>query len=311
MDSNRWGISTSIRRSRTGTELLTNLSANLGKQCLQGVLNNCRKVGIGESSAAVAARLRVPVMDDLYMFVDTVERGEGSTPAAIEVGYGITNAWDDLVGAIQETASTTVEGVNQRKQDDQDLQRARVNRLFRDRRYHAHTSRLIEGEARASRMAWTLSMDANDAARSRVITLRTQDTAGGDQEVMSNRPQATGTVHTCTDYTEVMLDLDDCSSRTHSDLRGHQSPNTARENGTKKNHQSQPCHYNNHTTTSITDVQLEALIEQGVAKALAARDADRNTNDDDSHVLGTSARRTKRVTRECTYPDFMKCQLLN
>nr|GFC95873.1 hypothetical protein [Tanacetum cinerariifolium] len=67
-----------------------------------------------ESSAAVAARLRVPVMDDLYMFVDTVERGEGSTPAAIEVGYGITNAWDDLVGAIQETASTTVEGVNQR-----------------------------------------------------------------------------------------------------------------------------------------------------------------------------------------------------
>nr|GFB78407.1 hypothetical protein [Tanacetum cinerariifolium] len=49
----------------------------------------------------------------------------------------------------------------------------------------------------------------------------------------------------------------------------------------------------------------------GVAKALAARDADRNTNGDDNHVSGTCARRTERVTRECTYPDFMKCKPLN
>nr|GEZ67218.1 hypothetical protein [Tanacetum cinerariifolium] len=50
------------------------------------------------------------------------------------------------------------------------------------------------------------------------------------------------------------------------------------------------------TTTSVTDAQLEALIEQGIAKALAARDADRNINGDDSHVSRTGARRTKRVT---------------
>nr|GFD14506.1 hypothetical protein [Tanacetum cinerariifolium] len=37
MNSNQWEMSTSIRRSRTGTELLANLCANLGKQCLQGV----------------------------------------------------------------------------------------------------------------------------------------------------------------------------------------------------------------------------------------------------------------------------------
>nr|GEW22826.1 putative reverse transcriptase domain-containing protein [Tanacetum cinerariifolium] len=199
---------------------------------------------LGESSAADAARLREPVKDDLYRFMDTVERGEGSTPDAMEVGYGITDTWDDLIGAIQETASTTVQGVNQRatelsitfdretsmiyamigeKHDDQALPRARVNRLFRDMRYHAHTARLIKGEARASRMAWIQSMDASDAARSGVIALRTQ----------------------------------------------------------------------------------------GIAKALAARDADRNTNGDDSHVLGTGARRTERVTHECTYPDFMKCKPLN
>nr|GEU60453.1 hypothetical protein [Tanacetum cinerariifolium] len=64
-------------------------------------------------------------------------------------------------------------------------------------------------------------------------------------------------------------------------------------------------------TTSVTDSQLKALIDQGVARALAASDADRNMNDDDNHVSGTGARRTKRVTRECTYPEFMKCKPLN
>ncbi|GJS08873.1 retrovirus-related pol polyprotein from transposon TNT 1-94 [Tanacetum coccineum] len=40
-----------------------------------------------------------------------------------------------------------------------------------------------------------------------------------------------------------------------------------------------------------------------------ARDA--NTNGVDSHNSGTDARRNERATRECTYPDFMKCQPLN
>nr|GEY57937.1 putative reverse transcriptase domain-containing protein [Tanacetum cinerariifolium] len=43
----------------------------------------------------------------------------------------------------------------------------------------------------------------------------------------------------------------------------------------------------------------------------AARDALRGTNGDDSHNSGTGVRRTERVTRECTYPDFMKCKPLN
>nr|GEW89432.1 hypothetical protein [Tanacetum cinerariifolium] len=100
---------------------------------------------LGESSAVAAARHREPVRHHLYRFVDTVERGEGSTPATIEVGYGVTDTWDDSVGAIQETAPIIVDGVNQRvtelfttfdretsiiyamieeRQDDQALQRA-------------------------------------------------------------------------------------------------------------------------------------------------------------------------------------------
>ncbi|GJY29054.1 reverse transcriptase domain-containing protein [Tanacetum coccineum] len=64
----------------------------------------------------------------------------------------------------------------------------------------------------------------------------------------------------------------------------------------------------NPTTTTVTNAQLQAMIDQGVTAALAARDA--NRNGDDSHTSGTGARRTERVTRECTYQDFMKCQPL-
>ncbi|GKC34331.1 hypothetical protein Tco_1046715 [Tanacetum coccineum] len=38
---------------------------------------------------------------------------------------------------------------------------------------------------------------------------------------------------------------------------------------------------------------------------------DANMNGVDSHNSGTGARRNERATRECTYPDFMKCQPLN
>ncbi|GJZ51183.1 reverse transcriptase domain-containing protein [Tanacetum coccineum] len=62
-------------------------------------------------------------------------------------------------------------------------------------------------------------------------------------------------------------------------------------------------------TTSVTNAQLQAMINQGVTATLAAHDA--NTNGVDSHNSGTGARRNERATRECTLPYFMKCQPLN
>ncbi|GJX37782.1 reverse transcriptase domain-containing protein [Tanacetum coccineum] len=64
----------------------------------------------------------------------------------------------------------------------------------------------------------------------------------------------------------------------------------------------------NPTTTTVTNAQLQAMIDQGVTAALAARDA--NRNGDDSHTSGMGARKTERVARECTYQDFMKYQPL-
>ncbi|GJR97762.1 hypothetical protein Tco_0269936 [Tanacetum coccineum] len=60
------------------------------------------------------------------------------------------------------------------------------------------------------------------------------------------------------------------------------------------------------TTTPVTNAQLKELIDQGVADALVARDADRSMNGDDSHNSRTGVSRQALLARECTYPDFMK-----
>nr|GEV55685.1 putative reverse transcriptase domain-containing protein [Tanacetum cinerariifolium] len=200
---------------------------------------------LGESSAAAAARHREPVRDDLYMFVDTIERGEGSTPAAMERVIELSTTFD------RETSM--IYAMIEERQDDQALRRARVN---------------------------------SDAARSRVIALRNQ-VAAQRTEITDLRAADRRFQTTVRTQQEEIRELRAgnstyCSSRTHLDLRGRQSPST--------------------------DI---VLIEQGIIRALAARDAERNTNGDNNHNSGTGARKTERVTRECTYPDFMKCKPLN
>ncbi|GJV60344.1 hypothetical protein Tco_1466444 [Tanacetum coccineum] len=70
---------------------------------------------VGESSTAGAARQVGPTTAraDLYGFADMLDAAPGRQTTR-ELGYGITDTWDDLVGAIQEIAPTTLEGVNQR-----------------------------------------------------------------------------------------------------------------------------------------------------------------------------------------------------
>ncbi|GJR79154.1 hypothetical protein Tco_0149939 [Tanacetum coccineum] len=158
---------------------------------------------VGESSAAGAARQDRPTIarddpysiarEDLYGFVDMVDVPPRCSTSR-ELDYGITDTWDDLVGAIDEIAPTTVEGVNQRvtdlatiieeettsmygimedAQDDRSQLRGRVNLLYRDRPVHRRLAVMIEREAKMAREAWGLSMDASDYARSDVMSLRT------------------------------------------------------------------------------------------------------------------------------------------
>nr|GEV02794.1 hypothetical protein [Tanacetum cinerariifolium] len=60
---------------------------------------------------------------------------------------------------------------------------------------------------------------------------------------------------------------------------------------------------------SVVTYIIDSLT-QGVADALAARDADRSQNGEDNHDSRTGVRRQDPLARECTYPDFMKCKPL-
>ncbi|GKC80625.1 hypothetical protein Tco_1131399 [Tanacetum coccineum] len=158
---------------------------------------------VGESSVAGAARQDGPAVPredpysiargDLYGLVDMVDVAPGHLMSR-ELDYGITDTWDDLVGAIDEIAPTTLEGVNQRvidlstvveqettimygimedARDDRSQLRGRVNLLYRDRPVHRRLAVMIEREAKMAREAWGLSMDASDYACSDVMSLRT------------------------------------------------------------------------------------------------------------------------------------------
>nr|GEX48150.1 hypothetical protein [Tanacetum cinerariifolium] len=134
---------------------------------------------VGESSAVGAARQNEPtiarddpyslVREDLYGFFDRVDVTPGR-PMSKGLGYGITDAWDELVGASEEIAPTTLQG---EAQDDRSQLRGRVNLLYRDRHVHRHLAVMVEREARMAREAWGLSMDASDNAHSDVMSLRT------------------------------------------------------------------------------------------------------------------------------------------
>nr|GFC83781.1 hypothetical protein [Tanacetum cinerariifolium] len=61
------------------------------------------------------------------------------------------------------------------------------------------------------------------------------------------------------------------------------------------------------TTTTVTEAQLQALINQGVVVAMAEAEASRVRN---GYGNNGSGPRLAQVVRECTHPDFLKCQPL-
>ncbi|GKC53345.1 hypothetical protein Tco_1076090 [Tanacetum coccineum] len=114
---------------------------------------------VGESSSAAAARPTRGLRED-YGFVATMDREIRRDPER-DVGYGITDSWDEII--------ETQQGAPSQRQ----LLAGRLNMLFRDRRAHAYIRHLMEIEARLSREAWRQSMDASDLAHGEVMSLRT------------------------------------------------------------------------------------------------------------------------------------------
>nr|GEZ61983.1 hypothetical protein [Tanacetum cinerariifolium] len=145
-------------------------------------------------------------------------------------------------------------------------------------------------EARMAREAWGLSMNASDNTCSDVISLRTT--------LMAQHA--------------LILDLHAADRRRQWVIKELLVADHKRQKMTpKQTTRSTPVITTpapeTTTTTSVTNAQLQATIDQGVTNALAA--CDTNRNGDDSHTSRTG--RLVQVARECTYPDFLKCQPLN
>ncbi|GJY45281.1 hypothetical protein Tco_0434344, partial [Tanacetum coccineum] len=124
---------------------------------------------VGESSSVVAARPAGGLRVD-YGFVATIDREIRRDPER-EVGYGITDSWDEIVETLQGAPGT--DEIYTRLDDEQSqrqLLAGRLNMLFRDRRVHAYTRHQMETEGRLSREAWRRSMDVSDLARGEAVT---------------------------------------------------------------------------------------------------------------------------------------------
>nr|GFC52374.1 hypothetical protein [Tanacetum cinerariifolium] len=146
---------------------------------------------VGESSYA-AARPAGGFRED-YGFVTTVDKEIMRDPER-EVGYGITDSWDEIVETLQGAPVSTdtelggyVREFKMRvrqdtgeiymrlddEQTEQQLLADRLNMLFRDRHAHAYTHQLMETEARMSREAWVRATDASDLVHGEVMSLHT------------------------------------------------------------------------------------------------------------------------------------------
>nr|GEV53309.1 putative reverse transcriptase domain-containing protein [Tanacetum cinerariifolium] len=283
---------------------------------------------VRESSAVGAARQNEPtiawddpyslVREEIYGFFDRVDVSPGS-PMSKELGYGITDTWDELVGASEEIAPTTLQGVNQRvtnlfiiveqettimygmmeeAQDDRSQLRGRVNLFYRDRPVHHHLAVMVEREARMAHEAWGLSMDASDNTHSDVMSLRT----------------------TLVAQNALILDLHAADRKRQGVIKKLLAAEHKRQvQLTKalrllKGLQTQMIEFQKHHGPLKDCIDLLFCLAtqyrsyvQGDTAALAARDA--NKNGDDSHTSRTG--RPVQVALECTYLDFLKCQPLN
>ncbi|GKA34498.1 hypothetical protein Tco_0720927 [Tanacetum coccineum] len=206
---------------------------------------------------------------DLYGFVDMVDVPPRCSMSR-ELDYDITDTWDDLVGAID---------------GDYAIGPPRWGQSDGDRPVHRRLAVMIERERlRWLVRTWGLSMDASDYATFRCLSLRTTTT--------ENQVQLTKTLWLLKGYRHSMVAFSEkmAPKRKTTRLNPGATPTPVTDT---------------HTTTSVTNAQIQAMINEGVTAALAARDATRNG--DDSHTSGTGARRPVQVARECTYPDFLKC----
>nr|GEV20772.1 DNA/RNA polymerases superfamily protein [Tanacetum cinerariifolium] len=239
-----------------------------------------------------------------------------------EIGYGITDVWEDPDEIVEEIPATDVTESGQRMSDFVTTVRQDTNKIYvrlddahddilvmsghlnflhRDRRSYARTARLMKSEARASLEVWVKSMDATDTAhyKTQMVALQSQQRPGRDPTHPDVPEEADIIVYmSCHDY----FCMKSNGYYTSYDLKKMPPRKAPRTRTTPAT-----------TTTSMTDAAIRELISQGVADALAKHEIQRNNNlnGDGSQGSGSGITRPVHPSRECTYTDFLKCQPMN
>ncbi|GJU51463.1 reverse transcriptase domain-containing protein [Tanacetum coccineum] len=200
--------------------------------------------------------------------------------------------------AVQEQDTQDIYAVIEDTQDRQTQIYQSVETLFDDSQYHYETARLLDQEALVSREAAgsDFTVAGHPDSRSQTYMPSFQRHLGPKRSAQPDAPR--GGYHQFLDgYMYAILNaalLKSGTKRRTTRLNPGATPTPVTDT---------------HTTTSVTNAQLQAMIDEGVTAALAAHDATRNG--DDSHTLGTGARRPVRRFSECIYPDFLKCNTMN
>nr|GFA02314.1 putative reverse transcriptase domain-containing protein [Tanacetum cinerariifolium] len=246
---------------------------------------------VGESSSAAAARPARGRMAD-YGFIATMDR-EIMRDSEREVGYGITESWDEILETLQGepvSIDTKLSGyvrefetrvrqdtdeIYMRLDDEQterQLLAGRLNMLFRDRCAHAYTRHLMEIEARMSREAWVRVTDASDLVCGEVMSLRT--TVLGQMSEIRELQAADRRRQT---VISELLRTDHRRSTKITELRtalqGHLTALQGQKQMAPKRTTRSIADQETVNATTVTNAQLQAMINQGVTAALAARDA--------------------------------------
>ncbi|GKF17767.1 hypothetical protein Tco_0062685, partial [Tanacetum coccineum] len=118
---------------------------------------------VGESSSAAAARPAKGLWAD-YGFIDTMDREIRHDPER-DVGYGITDSWDEIVETLQRAPISIDTELGRHMTAFETRVRQDTNEIY--------TRLDDEQKARMSREAWVGSMGASDLARTEVMSLRT------------------------------------------------------------------------------------------------------------------------------------------
>ncbi|GKF55176.1 hypothetical protein Tco_0165516, partial [Tanacetum coccineum] len=116
---------------------------------------------------------RLEVLGQTHGFVATMDREIRRDPER-EVGYGITDLWDEIVKTLQGVPVSTDTELGQHMTAFETRVRQDTDEVYmRLDDEQSQRQLLMETEARLSREAWRQSMDASDLARGEVMSLRT------------------------------------------------------------------------------------------------------------------------------------------